>query len=94
MAEAFPLYSFENPPTVELVRNNQGNHDVRCMNYLFQTKGQMGKKLANYRCSASRCYASVSLKTETINGQIQILQPIEITALNFKHKDNCIQKSD
>ena len=88
MAETFPINSFENPPTVELVRNNQGNPDVRCMNYLFQTKGQMGKRSANYRCSASRWYASLSLKTETINGQIQILQPIEITAMNFKHKDH------
>ena len=53
MTEAFPIYSFENPPKVELVRNNHGNHDARCMNYLFQIKGQMGKKSAKYRCKSA-----------------------------------------
>ena len=36
MAEAYPINSFEYPSTVELVRNNQGNHDVRCVNYLLE----------------------------------------------------------
>ena len=86
MNETLHIYILKNPQTVELVHNNQRNHEVRCMNYLFQTKGQMGMKSANYRCSSSRCFASLSYKTETIYGQIKILQPIEITSLNFTQK--------
>ena len=35
MTEAYPIYSIEYPPTIELVRIYQGNHDISCLNYLF-----------------------------------------------------------
>ena len=54
----------------------------------------MGKKTANYRCIASRCYASISVKTETVDDKNQISQPIELIEMNFKHKADCPQKTE
>ena len=83
MAESYQKYSRENPPSIEFVRNNQGNHDMRRHNNFFQTKGLMGKETSNDRCSASRCYASISVKTGTIDDKTQFFQPIEIIQMNF-----------
>ena len=63
---------FFNLPEITFVVNNQGNKDIRCLNYLYQIKS-MGVQSALYRCHTKGCYASISLKTykvDEVNGSL------------------------
>ena len=89
------IYSLENPPPIEYIFNNQGGHDIKCLNYVFNRK-TFGRRTANYVCTS--CYASISLKTVVKKvmdkDEIQIVEPFVITHLNLNHKANCLPKSE
>ena len=98
MAESISLI---NPPHIEFTSNNSGkNKDIRCLNYRFQLKS-IGKLAACFRCSGikgSKCYATLSLKTKIIRtdgvDKPTIIEPFEISNLNWKHVDGCLPKYD
>jgi hypothetical protein len=54
----------------------------------------MGKEAASFRCSGKKCYASISLKTQINGEKTTIVEPFEITNLNWKHVDGCLPKND
>ena len=92
MAEAISLI---NPPKIEYVFNNAGGKDLRCLDYQYYIKS-LGKKAASFKCSGKGCYASISLKTQTIEGEVKpkIIEPFIITYLNLKHIDGCTPKNN
>ena len=89
------IYSLADPPPIEYIFNNQGGHDIKCLNYVFNRK-TFGRRTANYVCTS--CYASISLKTVVKKvmdkDEIQIVEPFVITHLNLNHKANCLPKSE
>ena len=85
--------SISNPPNIEYTTNNGGGNDLKCLNYRFYLK-RMGKEAASFRCSGKKCYASISLKTQIDGGKTSIVEPFEITNLNWKHVDGCLPKND
>jgi len=42
------------------------------------------------------CYASISLKTHTVEGDDKstVIEPFNVTHINLKHKDGCMPKND
>ena len=98
MAESISLI---NPPHIEFTSNKSGkNKDIRCLNYRFQLKS-IGKLAACFRCSGikgSKCYATISLKTKIIRkdgiDKPIIIEPFEISNLNWKHVEGCLPKND
>ncbi len=83
MGEAISLI---NPPKIEFVFNNAGGKDLRCLDYQYYIKS-LGKKAASFRCSGKGCYASICLKTQTIEGEVKpkIIEPFIITYLNLDY---------
>ena len=73
------IYSLADPPPIEYIFNNQGGHDIKCLNYVFNRK-TFGRRTANYVCTS--CYASISLKTVVKKvmdkDEIQIVEPFVI----------------
>ena len=86
-------YSLANLPEITFTVNNQGNKDLRCLNYLYQIKS-MGVQSALYRCHTKGCYASISLKTHKVGEVNEVFDPMVVTNLNFKHKVGCEPKTD
>ena len=73
-------YSLANLPEITFAVNNQGNRDLRCLNYIYQIKS-MGVQSALYRCHTKGCYASISLKTHKVGEVNEVFDPMVVTNL-------------
>ena len=93
MATIIPNYNYANLPQISYFTNNQGNEDLRCQNYNYRLKN-CGKKAAIYICSTPSCYASISLETETIDGNTKVKDPMIVNRLNMRHKTGCLPKDE
>ena len=75
-------YSFANLPEITFIVNNQGNKDLRCLNYLYQIKS-MGDQSAHYRYHAKGYYASKSLKTHKVDEVNGVIESMVVTNFDF-----------
>ena len=51
--------------------NNRGSKDIRYSNFSYQLK-YIGPKCANFRCTTTKCYASISVATEEVDFEIKL----------------------
>ena len=92
-AVIIPNYNYDNLPPITYFTNNQGSKDLRCQNNIYRAKN-CGKKAAIYVCTTPKCYASISLETETIDGNIQVKDPMIVNRFNMRHTTECIPKDE
>jgi hypothetical protein len=72
------LYSKNNPPPIESIKNNGKILDLKCLGFVYQ-RHSTNKKSWNYRCV--ECPASISVK---LVENVPIV-PYEVTYLNIVH---------
>jgi hypothetical protein len=72
------LYSKNNPPPIESIKNNGKILDLKCLGFLYQ-RHLTNKKSWNYRCA--ECSASISVK---LVENVPII-PYEVTYLSIVH---------
>ena len=84
-----------NTNDLSYVRNNTGKMDLSYKGYLFNQKTNLvreGKNRCLFRCrNRGKCYSSISLKTDLIDGFNQVVEPFTIVAMKVDHASTCIK---
>ncbi len=74
-----------------ILSEKRSKPDFRYRNYHSILK-PVGKVSAMFKCSTSKCYASISLEVNKATQEIQ--KPLEVKNLNDSHIDSCLAKED
>ena len=82
----------ENDYEISYFINNQGNKSLRYKNYIYGLKDV--KRVAIYVCSTQKCFASISLETEVIDGHVQVKEPFIVNRINMRHTPTCLPKDE